>query len=600
MIRLPHRTTFRASAGLAILTAAVFSSAQITVHASPGTFNGTVNTVSLGPGNTVSGGININSFLKATTLYGLGYTGTRSTLANIEGGYSQTDGLATYAKNVVTFNGTGALTYAFSTSAMSSVQPHATMVSAMMAGYAPDYAGDPTYEPVFTGLAYGAKLWTGNIAITANANTGGFTTSTNATWSAYNQAMRIGVGTNGTADIINSSWGPTSNTTDSSTGRTVDAIGVDYLVQQTHKLAFFSAGNSAYNFNTGQPVTGLQATPAGIPAGWNTITVGSLGSNNPGNPAASYSQRSVFSSYGPSNYYDPNTGNTIQGVRATVDISAPGEAIVAETKRTNAQYQISAGDGTSFASPITAGIAGLLVDAAKAKGYTNAPDSRVMAAILMTGADKTSGWTNNATTVSNVYGTTQGLDWGTGAGRVNAEKSYSILTGGTTDLPGLGGGAVQSKGWDLGSVAELTPTDYSFSGLLAGSSFTSTLRWDAGFGVTSTDTTLTGASYSYLSNLRLELWQANDLGAATSLVAFSDSLYNNTEHIFFTIPTTSTYVLRVKWIGENYDFVNHANSETYGLAWNGTYGMPAAVPEPASLAALGLGAVALLRRRRKA
>ena len=545
--------------------------------------------VTLGPGNTITGGINLNAFVGATAFYGAGYTGARATLANIEGGYSQTDGLATGTKGVVTFRGTGALPYAFSLSATSSVQPHATWVSAMMAGYSPAYAGDPAYGPALTGIAYGARLWSGNIALSADATSGSFSTSDDAIWSAYNQAMRIGVGTNGTADVINSSWGPNGNTELSASGATIRSAALDYLVQKSHKLVCFSAGNSAYDYATHSPVTGLAAQPGDVNAGFNTLTVGSLGSNIPASASASFTGRSVFSSYGPSNYYDPNTGTVIANVRASVDIAAPGEAVVSEDKHTATAYSFAAGDGTSFSSPIVAGVAGLLVDAAKDRGYASAADSRVLASILMTGADKNVGWTNNASVVGGVSVTTQGLDWETGAGRLNGAKALSILTDGTTDVPGLGGGFVRALGWDLGSVSAAASTDYALGELAVGSTFTSTLRWDAAMDVSATDTTISGAFYDYLSDLRLELYNG------ANLVAYSDSAYNNTEHLNFLVGGPGLYTMRVRFMGENYDFVNHANSESYGLAWSGT---AAPVPEPASLAALGLGALAVLRRHR--
>ena len=533
-------------------------------------------------------GTYINSLVGATTFYNAGYTGSRATLANIEGGFAAKDNITT-SKTSTYFAGSGALAYG-----ATSVQDHASWVSSMMAGYATGYG--PQYQNSLTGIAYGAKLWSGNVA-SAFGSGGSFSAPTNAIWNSYNQALSIGVtqastGANvGTASLTNSSWGFSSTNATSmaniSAGFDTRTTAIDGLVQQTHKLAVFSAGNNATDQN-GNPYSPPLNHVAGIGAGWNTLTVGSLGGNVVGNPGASYAQRSSFSSYGPNNYYNPATGTIVANVRAAVDIAAPGEEIVAEGKTFGS---FSAVAGTSFAAPITAAVGGLLTDVALASNYTNATDSRVLASIMMNAADKNAGWTNNASLVDGVSVTTQGLDWQTGAGKLNADRAFTQLTAGTKDLPGLGGGVAGNLGWDLGSVSEGFTTDYALGSLAAGSTFDAMLRWDAGFTVTATATTLTSVSYAYLSNLRLELY------SGTSLVAYSDSAYNNTEHIHTTIDSLGLYTMRVRWMGENYDFVNHANSETYGLAWNGTAG---AVPEPTTLAALGLGALAVLRRRKRA
>ena len=63
----------------------------------------------------------------------------------------------------------------------------------------------------------------------------------------------------------------------------------------------------------------------------------------------------------------------------------------------------------------------------------------------------------------------------------------------------------------------------------------------------------------------------------TNLIAESKSLYNNSEHFSFNLPTTAQYLFRVHWTSELFDLVGDANSEHYGLAWS------VAVPEPGTL-----------------
>jgi hypothetical protein len=210
----------------------------------------------------------------------------------------------------------------------------------------------------------------------------------------------------------------------------------------------------------------------------------------------------------------------------------------------------------------------------------DARDARVMKAVLMNSADKTLDWDNGQTAHPNGNGgvmTMRGLDNDVGAGRMNLNRAFDQLIGGTTDVAGLPHGslgAVGTMGWDFGEVAEDVTNDYLINGVLeAGSVFTSTLTWFRDRTVLDV-TNFRDASYD---NLDLELWSA--LGdSPLSLISESASVYNNTEHFHFAIPATGKYMLRVRWTGELFDIVSDANSEQYGLAWS-----IASVPEPAAL-----------------
>jgi len=540
------------------------------------------NIVSYGGSNAnFFNGTNINNFIGANTYYGAGYTGTRAIAANVEGG-GIWNGHLVLTKVTTYVDGTGALT------GSAAWQEHATGVGGIIAGF----LNNSNLPDVTNGIAYGATLWGSNLA-TGFGGGGSFSDTDNTVYSSYFKALKGGV--NGkTADVSNSSWGFSSgnlaNQQTISAGFVLQTVAIDALIAETHKLSVFSAGNSG-------TAGGNQVfhNVSGIGAGFNTLVVGSSG------PNGTYTGRSSFSSFGPNSYYNPNTGAITDGVRARVDILAPGEEIdmpdyTGNVSQTGAYWAAS---GTSMAAPAVAGAASLLVDAARDKGYANGADNRVLSAVLMNSATKLNGWTNNAATVSGNWKTTQALDFQQGAGQVNLKKGFDQQNAGTTDVAGLGGGTVKSIGWDFGQVSDTAATDYLIDPvLLAGSNFTATLVWNEGAKATGDASGVTGSSVgvTHLSDLDLQLWTSN-AGVATDLVAESNAGFINREHINFTIGKNYHYILRVKFLGQNYNFDQHANSEAYGLAW---YGTPAAVPEPASMAVLGLGFMGLvLRRRRK-
>ena len=544
------------------------------------------------------GGVELNGFVGAKTFYNNGYTGTRATIANVEGGVAFT-GHEMTSKISQVFYGTGALSTA------AAVQVHATECSSMTAGYDPtrpyDGQAGAAHSSYSTGIAYGANLWSGNIALTINSSTGSFTTSTNSVFTGYYNALIGGV--NGsTANIVTSSWGATGSGTGNrnpSAGLTFDAITMDSIVSASNKLIVFAAGNNG--LATGNTIGNAPGSPAG---GNNTLVVGASGINGAPTGVASFTKRADFSATGPSAAFVATTGqsgtviNEATALRARVDILAPGQGIIgAYPIATN----YSGGDGTSFATPIVAGGAALIEDAGQARGYTNITDNRVVTAILQTSADKLAGWTNNTTLVGGVASTTQALDFEQGAGQMNLDKAYSVLTSGTHDVLGTGGGVVGATGWDLGALSLGGSNDYILGnglGLVGGSTFTSTLRFNSGttYGTLGAANAVdsTQLQFQYLSNFSLELLSGT--GPTATLLASSNAAYITSEHFQFTVPTTGLYTLRVNYLNDVYNLTGHG-AIGYGLAWMGT---AAPVPEPASFAALGIAALAVLRRRRKA
>jgi len=379
--------------------------------------------------------------------------------------------------------------------------------------------------------------------------------------------MMIGGVGGRTTDVVNMSWGFNPRDNSAAFGRVLDA-----MLNQSGKTLV----TVAHNFGeTPNP----RITAPG--ANFNSITAAALAGDTSVPP---YNSRASFSNFGPNDFWNPQTLTVVPGVLAAVDLAAPGANL------TGAYYGGTTGgntggtntpgsnlynpnrQGTSFAAPIIAGGATLLADVGRERfGGGTSIDGRVIKSVLMNSAQKTAGWSNGQSNVGGVITTTQALDWGVGAGRINLSQAFSQYTLGTQDVPGSGGGSVHPIGWDHGQVAEGAPTDYFVNALLeGGSTLTATANW------------FLDNAYNYptggplvdqsLDNLDLEVWKTVG-GAPDTLVAQSSSIYNNVEHLHFTLPETGDYMLRVKWTGEVFDRVNDANVEQFGLAW-------AAVPVP--------------------
>jgi hypothetical protein len=400
------------------------------------------------------------------------------------------------------------------------------------------------------------------------------------------------------ADVINSSWGPDEGANGSDTL----SIALDGFANANSRTLFIvSAGNDGPGPNT-------VLSPA---SAYNNMSVAALGPNPP------YDRPVIFSSGGPNNYADPIHG-TANNVRQVVDIAAPGDMLSSayyggETGGNGTTdnpsesgpgptglpagplggpdyYSRGGLSGTSFASPTVAGGAALLYDAAYSvfAGNDDARDTRVMKSVLMNSADKTFGWNNGQVSHPNGNGgvlTTQGLDNRVGTGRLNLDAAFDQFLGGTTDIAGIASGnlgLVDEIGWDFGQVVSGTTNDYFFSSSLGGgSTLTATLTWFRDRRINASNTVFDDS----FDDLNLELWSVMG-GTPTTLISESSSLYNESEHFSFALPTTGDYALRVRWFKEVFDRVADADQEFYGLAWStaATALVAVAIPEPATAA----------------
>lgn len=550
-----------------------------------------------GPYDPVAGGNfqYVNDIVGGGVFYGSGFLGGSTIIGNIEAGH-------VWGGHEV-FNRTGldigpAVERQISAPGVTGqLDFHATMVGHVLAGtgYVAASGTNPGgYTYVGIGMAPHARLWSGAIATsysTSTSSIGSFETTPASTIPVFRQFFQ---GISGTAaDVINSSYGGIDRS-----AIEPESLAIDALAFQNPNVTFVAAAGNAE--------TAAVSAPGNV---YNGITVGSVGGTNFRTP-------SDFSSRGAVDFYNPVTNATVAGVRAAVDIAAPGElhvlaaylgptgglaplTDVTQNPSPDDQYFTNQ-NGTSFASPTVAGGVALMKDAAKNLFWMpeTALDARVIKSVLMATADRTEGWSNGQATVGGVVRTTQALDWATGAGALDLETAgLTYVQGSTIDVGGLGGGTIGLQGWDYGSVGINSFNDYTFTSTLSSPhELEVALNWfSRGTFDTDTDT----GTRSAFANLDLQVWSIAN-GGFDSLVAESTSLYNNSEFLRFTLPGAGQYGLRVLSPGMIYDAdasTSPVTSETYGLAWNMVI-----VPEPSSLvmAAVGAAIAATLASRRRA
>jgi hypothetical protein len=591
------------AASLAIIAAVVSTDANAIVGSNSGT--------------SIFNGVYVNDLVGASTFYGLGFSGSRAVVANIEAG-AIWDGHETLVDRVSRFIADPAIVGSGSTQ-LGQFDWHATLVGQAIGG-----AGLYTYQE---GLAPTTQLWSGSIATAwipspGDEYTGSFHITEDSFLYPYVTAMRTGIDSSGVtlrADVVNSSWGYGD-----SAARVSETIVLDALSLEGAIVNVVAAGNTGPDANTvGGPATG-----------YNTIAVAALTGDLLSPP---FSVVANFSSRGPSDFYNPATNATIPAVRPTVDIAAPGDELTlafyggltgGHTSGTDStggsgEFYVPNIGGTSFAAPVVAGGAALMVDAARlfvdsAVAPAEMLDPRVVKAAMLAGARPPVGWNNGQATAAGVITTTQALDYASGAGILDLDASYRVYVGdpfsttvdglttvyagiGTTlGVPGAAGGSgLELRGWDLGSVlsdAEAASGRVAIyqlgTPLAAGDTFTAALSW---FADRTVGSSLSSAADVALSDLSLEVWR--DDGGLESVVARSIATYSTTEFLRFTVSEPGMYSLHVVGIDQLYNLAETPVTETtYGLAWN-----VVAVPEPGTIIlAAAAGGLSLLAGRRRA
>lgn len=516
-------------------------------------------------------GQNVAALIGATRFYNAGITGQNTVTANVEAGHiwNGHESLR-HVSNFVNHSST------FQTVAgQPEFDRHATWVGMMIGGRESSQGTVP--GPWQSGIAPGTDLRSGAIAtsFSGSAYALSFGASVQSLATAY-------AGHFGSADVVNSSWGGTDPT-----GISARATIPDGLAVQNRLTTFVaSAGNAG-------PSAGTVGSPG---SGYNVITVGAL--QNVGNV---YDTVAEFSSRGPMPFAYGD-GTTVQRVRAAVDIVAPGTTLTSafyggQTGGNNPTLSGSINSpgtnfytgglgGTSFAAPITAAGAALMVSGsrldAELAGNDNARDARVIKAAMLNSADKITGWNNGQTSVGGVVTTTQALDWASGAGALNLDRAYDqYLAAGTRDLAGSGGGQVKTTGWDYGVATLGNTLIYEIDSLLLGGSyFTVTLDW---FRERSFDAATLVANDIGQANLDLYVVDLE----LDQIVASSISTFNNTEHLHFQLSTTSRYAIGVNYLG---NLFGSMTDTAFGLAWSSVAApQVGTVPVPGTLVLTLLG-----------
>ena len=414
---------------------------------------------------------------------------------------------------------------------------------------------------------------------------------------------------NGSANVINCSWGFTDSTGTDPLTILIDSFAREY----PNTAVVVAAGNSSVTPAPANSVTGPGS-------GYNVITVGATQTTN---TLTDFTTVASFSAIGPQDYYDPKNG-LVPGVRAAVDLVAPGTTIVAayyggatggnnpslpgydptQTTLEADLYSLPLA-GTSFAAPIVSGAVSLLNSTSLLirNGYeynnivvpsfsADSQNALVIKAVLMNSADKLLGW-NNGQAYNAQLGyvvTTQALDWTQGAGQINFTSAFNQYINPTgTHSTGGAGGLVAPIGWDLGSLTYGNHTDYVINTPLnAGDIMDATLTW---YRDGTVDDVAQAGSDDGMANLFLEIW--ND--SFTTLYAESETIYDTSQELHFELPDDGDYGIRVLYASQMF---GTPEAESYGLAWSDT---PAAVPEPGTLVlfVIALPGLAYVKRRRR-
>lgn len=205
---------------------------------------------------------------------------------------------------------------------------------------------------------------------------------------------------------------------------------------------------------------------------------------------------------------------------------------------------------SSWATPIVGAAAAMLMEAARAQGWTNALRPEAIKALLMAGATKGKfpGWDRTPG---------RPIDEHYGAGELNIYNSYNMLMRGQ-HAPSTTS-EVTTAGWDLNTASTSTPSFYFFSvpetNVMAG--FSAMLVWNRH--LADTDAGLPFTLAVSPADLDLKLYSATGFSLGP-LVDLSTSVVCNIEHIYRLKLDAGQYAMSVQTATTN---------ASYALAWRG-------------------------------
>ncbi len=356
----------------------------------------------------------------------------------------------------------------------SNVDNHATATAGMAA----------STNNTFRGIAYGAGIYSANGTDYGDTN--------------MSAALDAGA-TN--AHILNNSWGP--NCGNATGSMNVHARHADYIVRYLWDTVVAAAGNNGN-------CSGFEFV-GGVATGYNVIAVGNYDDKG----TITVSDNTMNSS---SSYKDPTSTHSD---REKPEVAAPGTSITSLVMAPTGNCATgNVGSGTSYSSPMVAGIAGLLMEAKPAlKLY---PES--VKALIMAGAR------------DNVEGAARLSEYD-GAGGVDAFSSYNSAINNQYKWMYVTPSTFDASGYitiDMGTIEAKKRVKVA-------------LVWDS-----------TPSSDYTTDSLKADL----DLKVTgPGVTKWSLSWDNSYEVVDFTVPTTGKYTIKIK----NFSF--KGTNEYVAVAW---------------------------------
>jgi hypothetical protein len=331
----------------------------------------------------------------------------------------------------------------------SNVDEHATATAGMVA----------SQHATYQGIAQGVNLFSANATTYGDANL-----SAAMDWAAITQNV----------DIINNSWGDPAGT-----GLNQHDRHLDYIVRYLWSTVTVAAGNETDGCGTG---TGKVTSPA---RGYNMISVGNYADQN----TLTWDDDAMDAC---SSWVNPSTNIE------KPEVAASGSSIISTTEVS--PWIANVGSGTSYAAPMVAGAAALLMD--RNSSLEARPEA--VKAILM------------ATAVNNIEGSSRlsSLD---GAGGVDMRAAFHVVD--------------QSWwGWNSRTSADF-PYSYNFYAQ-AGEVVRAAIAWDSNPNSSYTTDPLQ-------ADIDLTVYQGS------TYIAGSASIPNSYEVVEFTAPSTGSYEFRI-------------------------------------------------------